>query len=159
MKRLTTIIFLLISTMIISTGCHSSKQLLDTKISYDNIDRIQVITAMGNPKYGAKSKTITDANEIKAFVNSFNDATIGKKVNDKDVNIAMPSYYYIYSKDILVAAFVFNGNDTNKVWYNENYYYIDYPESRKTPFELYNNSKADICIVDAKGNEIQRPQD
>lgn len=151
MKKTVFIILSCIFMLTTIVGCTANKQLLETKISYEEIDKIQIITAMGNPAYGADSKIIIDANEIKAFVDTFNIATIGKKVDDSDVGVTIASYYYFYSDDTLVAEFAFNGNDTNKIWYNESYYYIDYAERADTPFVLYKNSKADIFVVDEKG--------
>ena len=141
------------------TGCSSKKQLLDTNISCGIIDKIQVVTAMGNPAYGADSKIITNENEIKLFVDTFNGATTGKKIEIIDTNLAMPSFYYFYSNNTLVAQFAFNGNDTNKIWLKDNFYSIDYAEDKKTPFELYIDSKADIFVVDENGTEMKRPQE
>lgn len=149
---------MLLTILIMFTGC-SEKQLMNEQIESNNINKIQVITAMGNPIYGADSKIIIDTNEIKLFVDTFNSATIGKKVNDDDIGVGSVSYYYFYSNDQLLAGFAFNVNDTNVIWYDNNYCYVNYDENLKTPFELYQNSNAEVIVVDENGNELERPQE
>lgn len=122
-----------------------------------NIDKIQIITSMGHPAYGADSKIITDSNEIQAFIDTFNSAKIGDKVQDEDVGIGVASIYRLFSKGEIVAEYSFNGNDSNVIWKVDGYYHIEYDEGLKKPFELYKTSTAPIVVVDEKGNEIQRP--
>ena len=52
--------FTIIFVLCIITGCNSNKGLLTKKIDAKDIDEIQIVTAMGNPEYGAESKIITD---------------------------------------------------------------------------------------------------
>ena len=53
---------------------------MDNQIDPDEISQIQVVLAMGDPEYSARSKIITDRNEIESMVNAFNAATIGDEV-------------------------------------------------------------------------------
>lgn len=144
--------------MIIFVGC-SDKLLLKEQLVYSDIDRIQIVTAMGNPEYGADSKTITDPEEIKSLIDTFNSAKLGKKVPEDDLGIGMPSKYSFYSDGKVIAKFQFNVNDTNVIWYNGDYHYVEYGKGLKTPYELYKNSTAEIVVVDEKGNEMTRPSD
>lgn len=158
MKKITTIVSMLLLMLMMFTGC-SEKQLISEQIESNNINKIQVITAMGNPAYGADSKNITDTKEIKLFVDTFNSAIIGNKVDDGDIGVGSASYYYFYFNDELLARFTFNVNDTNIIWNDNNYYYINYDENLKTPFELYQNSNAEVIVVDENGNKMERPQE
>lgn len=146
------IIFLIIFTI---SACSSSKSLLNDKIEARDINKIQIVLAMGNPKYGAESKIITDKNEISQIVDAFNNAVIGKKVKDDNIVISDTSQYYFYMDDTLVHKFSFNGNDSERIWYNSDWYYINY--SHKKPYELYKSSLEEIIIVDENLNEMERP--
>ncbi len=121
------IIFILIISLLMTilVGC-SDKSLLKEQLVSSNIDKIRIVTAMGNPEYGADSKTITSPDEIKALIDTFNSAKIGKKVREIDLGIGMTSKYFFYSNDEVIAKFEFNVNDTNVIWYNDNYYYVEY---------------------------------
>jgi hypothetical protein len=154
------IIFILIISllMIILVGC-SDKSLLKEQLVSSDIDKIQIVTAMGNPEYGADSKTITSPEEIKSLIDTFNSAKIGKKVQENDLGIGIPSQYSFYSDGEVIAKFEFNVNDTNVIWYNGNYYYVEYGKGLKTPYELYQNSTAEIVVVNENGDEMTRPAD
>jgi electron transport complex protein RnfC len=132
--------------MTILVGC-SDKSLLKEQLVSSDIDKIQIVTAMGNPEYGAASKTITSPEEIKSLIDTFNSAKIGKKVQENDLGIGMPSRYSFYSDDVVIAKFEFNVNDTNVIWYNDNYYYVEYGKNLKTPYELYQNAAAEIVVA------------
>lgn len=147
------IIWMLLLTILILSGCNSTKALLTDKIEAKDIDKIQVRLAMGNPKYGAESKIIIDKDEIKRFVDTFNSATISDKVESDNIAISGSSTYYFYSKDALVKRFSFNGNDSERIWYNSSWYHISYPD--KKPYELYKSSSAQIIIVDENLNELK----
>lgn len=150
---------LILSTILtVLTGC-SEIQLVTEKLESSSIDKIQVITAIGNPMYGADSKIITDKAEIQLFIDTFNSGIIGRKVDDDDLGIGCVSYYDLYLKDKLVARFAFNVNNTNIIWRDNSYYYVIYDEDLKTPWQLYRSSNAETIVVDLEGNEMERPQD
>lgn len=153
----TGIIIALISIIFIFSGCNSTKAFLDTKIKSDDIDKIQIVLSMGNPKYGADSKIITDKDEIKKIVDAFNNAAIGKQVKDEDVQVAAAATYYFYNGSSLIHQFSFNGNDTERIWLDSKCYYIKYADS--SPYKLYQESKAKEIVVDENLTEIERPQE
>lgn len=155
MKKIS-IIFPILLIIFTLSGCNSTKVLLTDKIEGDDIDNIQIVLAMGNPEYGSESKIITDKNEISELVHAFNNATMGQKVKDGDIVVSDTSKYYFYSNDTLVQLFSFNGNDSERIWYNSNWYYINYPDNK--PYELYKSSVAEIIIVDENLNEMERPK-
>ncbi|WP_353892786.1 hypothetical protein PRVXH_002160 [Proteinivorax hydrogeniformans] len=154
MKKIATNVSMLLLILLMFTGC-SEKQLIDEQLESNNIDKVQVITAMGNPEYGVDSKNITDTKEIELFVDTFNSGIIGDKVDDADISDVAASSYYFYFNDGSYKRFTFNGNDTNIIWHDNNYYYVDYDENLKTPFELYDYSNAEVIVVDEKGDEIK----
>ena len=158
MKRYIIFILIISLLMTIVVG-YSDKSLLKEQLVSSDIDKIQIITAMGNPEYGADSKTITSPDEIKSLIDTFNSAKIGKKVREIDLGIGMTSKYSFYSDDEVIAKFEFNVNDTNVIWYNDNYYYVEYGKGLKTPYELYENSIAEVVVVNENGDEMTRPTD
>lgn len=137
-------------------GCYSGKNLLTEKLEAQNIEKIQVVLAMGNPDYGADSKVIRDESEIQEFVNAFNGASIGKRVKKVDEAVSDASKYYFYG-DVgsLLLVFYFNGNDSERIWHNSKWYYISYPG--KKPYEIYKDSQAETIVVDENLNIIERP--
>lgn len=136
---------------------NSSKDLLSDKMDADDIEKIQIVLAMGNPLYGADSKIIMDSSEISTLVDTFNNAVLGKKIKDDDLAIGFCSYYYFYNGDTLVNKFIFNSNNTNSVLIKRDYYEVTYPE--KTPYELYRSSTADTFVVDENLKEMERPDE
>ncbi|WP_350342970.1 hypothetical protein PRVXT_002239 [Proteinivorax tanatarense] len=156
MKKIsTTTVYMILLILLTFTGC-SEKQLISEQFESSNINKVQVITAMGNPKYGADSKIITDTKEIELFVDTFNSGVIGDRVDDNIADVAASSYRF-YFNDGSYEVFTFNGNDTNIIWHDNNYYYVDYDENFKTPYDLYHYSNAEVIVVDKEGNEMQRP--
>ena len=139
--------------VLVPTGC--SRDLLSEPLDASEIDKIQVVLAMGNPEYGADSKIITNRVEIEGLVNAFNGATIGDRVRDSDLAVADASRYYLYSEGSLVREFVFNANDSERIWYNSKWHYISYPDEK--PYDLYRASEADVIVVDEDLNEMERP--
>lgn len=137
-------------------GCNSDKVLLNDKIKPDDIDKIQIMLAMGNPEYGADSKIITDKDEIREIVDAFNNAAIGSEVKNSDIHVSTPSSYYFYSGNSLIHQFSFNSNDSMRIWRNQKCYYVEYPD--KSPYELYQKSNAEIIIVDEELNELKNTQ-
>lgn len=154
MKKINNI-FAIFFIICMVSGCNSDKSLLTNKINVNDIDKIQIVSAMGNPEYGAESKIITEKNEIRLLVDSFNNAVIGDKVRDDDVAVSDVSQYYFYSKNTLIQQFSFNGNDSERIWYNSNWYYVNYTDM--SPYKLYKSSVAEIIIVDENLKEMKRP--
>ncbi len=151
-KRL---VLLTIAVLLVSvpTGC--SNKLLSEPLDAGDIDQIQVVLAMGNPEYGADSKIITNRSEIEGLVNAFNGATIGDRVRDADLGVSDASRYYLYSEGAVVRQFVFNGNDSERIWFSSRWHYINYPDEK--PYDLYRASEAEVIVVDEDLNEMERP--
>lgn len=154
MKKINNI-FVIIFIICMVSGCNSHKSLLTNKIDVNVIDKIQIVSAMGNPEYGAESKNITEKNEISLLVDAFNNAVVEDKVKGDDVEVSDVSQYYFYSKNTLIKQFSFNGNDSERIWYNSNWYYVNYTDM--SPYELYKSSVAEIIIVDEDLKEMERP--
>ncbi len=145
MKKIIKISFGMVMLIVLS-GCNSRKnKLLKEKMNVDEIDKIQVVLAMGNPKFGADSKIITDRNEIMEMVECFNNATVGEEVDDMDVDVSFTSNYYFYNGDNILIEIFFNGNKTDKLVLNSKFYYMEY--SNDTPYELYKKSNAEAIKV------------
>ncbi len=154
MKRIILIVATYFVVAMLS-GCCSDKDLLTEKLEAQNIETIQVVLAMGNPEYGADSKIIRDESEIQKFVNAFNGASIGKRVKKVDEAVSDVSKYYFYGDYGLLLVFYFNGNDSERIWYNSNWHYISY--SGKKPYEIYKDSQAETIVVDEDLNIMERP--
>ena len=157
------IVFVWFIVILTLSGCSSQVSLLDNPINPDDITQIQIVLAMGNPEYGALSKIITDRNEIEALTNAFNELTIGDQVDVDDVYVTLASDYYFFTvapdedetDEIITYHFSFNGNDTERIWINKNWYRVSY--IGQTPFELYQVSSAIEIRVDENRIEIQQP--
>ncbi len=117
----------------------------------DDVDKILVMLAEGNPAYGRKSKSITEPGEIKAFLEVFNTATIGEKVPPEEAMVSGVSEYYLYNGEERLNSFLFNGNDSLRIFSNKKLYYVTYPD--KTPYELYQASTAKEVILGAESTK------
>ena len=148
------LVFILFIVLLLS-GCRSQASILDNHINPDDVSQIQAVLAMGNPEYGARSKIITDRNEIESIVNAFNEVTIGDEVNDDDFHVALPSRYNFFTGETIAYQFSFNGNDTERIWIARNLHWAYY--ANQSPFELYQESFATEIIVDENLIEIQQP--
>ncbi len=142
-------------SLVLAGGCTFYKELVGVDLDADTISHIQVVLAMGNPLYGADSKTITDRSEIESLVDALNQASVGKKVGDADLAVSDASRYYLYSQTTLVREFVFNGNDTERVWYRGGWRYVIYPG--QNPYQIYRDSAAEVMVVDENLEQIERP--
>ncbi len=107
------------------------------------IDTIQVILAGGNPAFGNKSKIITDPTEVSEIVNAL-DTFVVNEDEEVELEVSMPSYYRLYDGDELIEEYMFNGNDTNKMWIGQFVKHIEYEES--SPYELYEQSTAEEFV-------------
>lgn len=117
-------------------------------LRYADVDRIQIVTSMGNPQYGAEGKVITDEETLKQFVDLFNSAEVEDKLmSEEDLRIAMPSRYKLYQGERLVKEFVFNGNDTGILWVDGGYRAVSYPEFLPNPYELYQKAEGKEVMV------------
>ena len=152
MKNILKIILMILLVSLL-TGC-SDKFLLKDQIESSEIDRIQIITAMGNPEYGIDSKIITSPEEIKTLTDIFNIVKIGDKVHDDELEDSFNSSYLFFKENELIKKFDFNGNNTNIIWNEDNWYQVKYDKDLKTPFQIYEDSKAEIILVDIDGNEM-----
>lgn len=147
-----------IFTTFMFVGCSSSKPFLTEKINTKDINKIQVVLAMGNPKYGAESKIITDKDEIMAMIDTFNGAKLKAKVKDDDIAVSDCSTYYFFYDNNAIKKILFNGNDSERIFKDSKVYYINYGDNQK-PIEIYENSKAEEIIVDEQLNQMERPNE
>ena len=141
--------------LLMLAGCNSSNSLLDSTIDPNDIDRVQFVQAMGNPAYGADSKIITERSEITRFVEAFNGAVVGDEVSQEDLGTGFPYTILFFSGDTIAHQFFFHVNNTEWVFLNSSFYYVEYPNL--TPFQLYLMSNARVIVVDENLVEIERP--
>lgn len=138
------------------TGC-GKKELLKEKLDASQIDKVVVTMAMGNPAYGAECKVITDTETVQDFVFLFNNAEVDEKIDSGEEWVADSGSYVFFSGEEQVAKFNVNGNDPERIWINDAFYEIEYPEDMFDPYGLYSFSDAEIIIVDENGQEMERP--
>ena len=149
---------LLLVCLISLTGC-GKKELLDEKLDGAEIDKIVVTLAMGNPKYGADCRVITDAAEIGHMLEAFNGAAVGEKVTDGEEWVAGSGSYAFFRGEEKILQLQCNANDPSRIWLKDAFYQIEYPEGMDSPFDQYMDSNAEIIVVDEEGNEMIRPQE
>ena len=137
------------------SGC-GKRALLEEKLDAEEIDKVVVTMAMGNPAYGAECKVITDPKEVQDFVFLFNNAEVDEKIDKKDEWVALSGSYTFFSGEKQVQKFNVNGNDSERIWINDAFYEIEYPDDMVDPYGLYNYSDAKIIIVDETGNKIEK---
>ena len=113
--------------------------------------------AMGNPAYGAECKIITDPKEVQDFVFLFNNAEVDEKIDKEDEWVALSGSYTFFSGEEQVAKFNVNANDPERIWINDAFYEIEYPDDMVDPYGLYSYSDAEIIVVDENGQEMIRP--
>ncbi len=150
MKKIVLIILLIMALF----GCQKKMNSLST-IESNDVNKIIVTLAMGNPEYGANSKTIIDRNEISEFINVFNNGYLGDIVKNEDIEIGDISTYNFYKDEEIILSFSFNVNNTEIVWHNDCWRYVIYPENSLLPFELYEQSTSKIVLVDEDGKAIE----
>lgn len=151
MKKIVSLILVLTCVMALASCSNKSTHLTD--LDYNSIDKIQVISSMGNPTYGADSKIITDGNEIKEFIKTFNSGVIGKKVNDDEIGVGFTSEYIFYNNEEKVNQVRFNANNTNVVALDSGCFFVEYGDMT-SPYKLYKNSKSSEIVVDIDGKEM-----
>lgn len=152
MKRTCSLIAVLVCIVTLVACTKKADSFAD--LDYNSINKIQVISSMGNPAYGADSKIITDENEIKNFVITFNGGVIGEKIPDDEVGIGFTSKYVFYNNDGIVAEYQFNANNTKVIALEEGYYTVDYGDEADSPYKLYKQSKSTEIVVGLDGNEM-----
>ncbi len=140
--------------VLLLVGCQDEMSSL-SNFENNGVDKIVVTLAMGNPEYGADSKTITDSNEISEFIEVFNNGQLGGTVSDDDIEIGGASTYSFYKDEEVIQSFSFNVNDTKVVWYDDKWREVAYPEDSLMPFDLYEQSQGKQNIVDTDGNEME----
>ncbi|MEM1485055.1 hypothetical protein V6615_09260 [Oscillospiraceae bacterium PP1C4] len=143
------LVFACIATLVACTK--KTNRLAD--LDYDSINKIQIISSMGNPAFGADSKIITDEEEIKQFVTSFNSGIIGKKISSDDIAIGFSSRYIFSNNDKIIAEYCFNVNNTKIVEIGNDYYFVEYGDE-DSPYKLYVNSPSSEIVVDIDGKEM-----
>lgn len=132
------------------SGC-GKQELLQEKLDESNIDRAVITLAMGNPAYGAESKTITKETELQLLLDAFNGAIIGEKIAEEDTWVAGSGSYLFFSGEEQVLRLNVNANDDKRIWINDAFYKIEYPEGQPTPYEIFSASQAEMILVDAEG--------
>ena len=138
------------------SGC-GKRELLTEKLDASQIDKVMVMMAMGNPAYGADAKIITDPKEVQDFVFLFNNAEVDEKIEKGEEWVALSGSYTFFSGEEQAAKFNVNANDPERIWINDAFYEIDYPDDMPDPYELYERSAAKIIVVDEYGQEMIRP--
>ena len=112
--------------------------------------------AMGNPAYGAECKIITDPKEVQDFIYLFNNAEVDEKIDSGEEWVADSGSYMFFSGEEQVVKFNVNGNDPERIWINDAFYEIEYPDDMVDPYGLYSYSDSKIIIVDEKGNPLEK---
>ena len=112
--------------------------------------------AMGNPAYGAECKIITDPKEVQDFIYLFNNAEVDEKIDSGEEWVADSGSYMFFSGEEQVVKFNVNGNDPERIWINDAFYEIEYPDDMVDPYGLYSYSDSKIIIVDEKGNPMEK---
>lgn len=146
------ILILMTSICLISCSKYES---IDGKIGTVMIDKVQVVEPMANPEYGARSKIITDEEEVVEFIRLVINSEVRDKVNQSDIVDEGASRYLFFSNGKLKSEYYFNGNDTTKIFLNNDFYNVSYGKAKTTLFDIYEKSEAPIIIVDEKLNQIQ----
>ena len=142
--------------MLCLSGC-GKRELVEEKMDVSKIDKVVVTLAMGNPAYGADQKIITDPKEIQDFVFLFNNAIVEEKVDAGEEWVADSGSYAFFSGDEQVLKCNVNGNDPERIWINDAFYEIDYPDDMADPYKMYEKSKAETIVVDENGTPMERP--
>lgn len=137
-------------------GC-GKRELLNEKLDASQIDKVVVTMAMGNPKYGTDQKVITDPKEVQDFVFLFNNAVVEEKVDREDEWVAESGSYTFFSGEEQVLKLNCNGNDPERVWINDAFYEIEYPDDMVDPYGLYSYSDAEKIVADENGEMIKCP--
>ena len=138
------------------SGC-GKRALLKEKLDASEIDKVVVTMAMGNPAYGADCKVITDPKEVQDFVFLFNHAYVDEKIENGEEWVANSGSYAFYSGEEQVMKLNCNANDPERIWINDAFYEIEYPDDLVDPYGLYSFSNAEIIMVDENGNQVDRP--
>ena len=137
------------------SGC-GKRDLLSEKLDVAEVDKVVVTLAMGNPAYGALCKVITDPQEVQDLVYLFNHAKVDEKIDSGEEWVAGSGSYTFFSGEEQIIKFNVNGNDSERIWINDAFYEIEYPEDRELPFVIYALSDAEVIIVDEYGQEMVR---
>lgn len=138
------------------SGC-GKRELLKEKLDASEIDKVVVTMAMGNPAYGADCKVITDPKEVQDFVFLFNHAYVDEKIENGEEWVANSGSYAFYNGEEQVMKLNCNANDPERIWINDAFYEIEYPDDMVDPYGLYSFSNAEIIMVDENGNQVDRP--
>ena len=152
MRKIISIILIIVCTLSISACTTKTRPLAD--LDYNSINKVQVISAMGNPAYGADSKIIVAKQEVENFIITFNSGIVGEKIGDDDILIGFTSKYIFYNDNNEVAQFYFNANNTKVVALENVYYDVKYGKDIDSPYKLYKNSKSSEIVVDIDGKEM-----
>lgn len=142
--------------MLCLSGC-GKRELLNEKLDASKIDKVVVKMAMGNPAYGAECKVITNPEEVQDFVFLFNHAVVDEKIDSGEEWVADSGSYTFFSGEEQIIKFHVNGNDPERVWINDAFYEIEYPDDMVDPYGLYSYSDAEKIVADENGEMIKCP--
>ena len=142
--------------MLCLSGC-GKRKLLKEKLDVSQIDKVVVTMAMGNPAYGAECKVITTPKEVQDFVFLFNNAEVDEKIDTGEEWVTGSGSYAFFNGEEQIIKFNVNGNDPERIWINDAFYEIEYPDDMLNPYGLYSYSDAEIIYVDENGNKLERP--
>ena len=142
--------------MLCLSGC-GKRELLNEKLDASKIDKVVVKMAMGNPAYGAECKVITNPEEVQDFVFLFNHAVVDEKIDSGEEWVADSGSYTFFSGEEQIIKFNVNGNDPERIWINDAFYEIEYPDDMTDPYGLYSYSDAEKIVVDENGEMIKCP--
>lgn len=131
------------------SGC-GKQELLQEKLDGSKIDRAVIILA-GFLSGGGESKTITEETELQLLLDAFNGAIIGEKIAEEDIFWTTSGSYLFFSGEEQVLRLNVNSNDDKRIWINDAFYEIEYPEGQPTPYEIFSASQAEMILVDAEG--------
>ena len=151
MKKLLNLSITLIMVMAL-IGCNDKEKIADFKAG--DVEKIVITLAMGNPDYGADSKTITDEMEIQQIVDVFNNATLEGVVSEENLGIGATSTYAFYDDEKCLKTYAFNVNNSEILFWGNEPREVIY--EGKSPYQLYEESISEVVTVDLQGNELNR---
>ena len=142
--------------MVCLAGC-GKRELLQEKLDASAIDKVVVTRAAGNPNYGTEQKVITDPKKVQDFVFLFNNAIVEERVDRDEEWEAASGSYAFFSGEEQVLKLNCNANDPERIWINDAFYEIDYPDDMLDSYGMYRDSDTMVMNVEEEGVFIKCP--